>query len=532
MPLTEALWRPVLAVLLAAALPQLTARLLAWIYLRDLPPGGDERARLLQPFRRAALLTGLGQLQLAWMVGVGALGPRLAPHPSAPRALAFGAACALVAFLSGGLARRIERPPSQRATAWGVIRLRLRVVPWLLGPVAIGIGAASLPVVHGQGEQARLAWGWIGLALLTCGLGVAYGGLLASLVTTALRPAGAALRELAREVAHAEGARLALVLRLPTPGVRFANAAAIPWARTMVIADDTVDLLREEQLRAVLAHEAAHLSERPVVGLTRVGAATLILFSLTVGGRLAAPFGTWASVAALVGSVILAVALFLTVRRLARRMEERADAHAEANVGAVPLAEALRKLHAYAQMPMSTGRKRIHPDLHDRLHALGVDLGPRPPPPPKGGTRLGLLLAVALVGLPLAVHQLTDVMPERAASTPAAAAHARLFVEPWDGEAMLALAWHDARSEHLPPARRRARLAADMGVAEGPYWELWAELHALEGDCDRARVAFERALAARADAALGRVLDEPLQLGDYHLPPTYLERCGEPAPND
>ena len=35
----------------------------------------------------------------------------------------------------------------------------------------------------------------------------------------------------------------------------------IPWARTMVVTDRIVSILTPDELRAVLAHEAGHLSE-------------------------------------------------------------------------------------------------------------------------------------------------------------------------------------------------------------------------------------------------------------------------------
>src|SRR6185436_748232 len=111
-----------------------------------------------------------------------------------------------------------------------------------------------------------------------CVAGVAYGGLAASVLLRALLPATADVQAIAREIAAREKTSLRLVLRLPTDGARFANAAAIPWARTMVVTDAAASLLTPDELRAVLAHEAGHLSESPFAALARLGVATLALF--------------------------------------------------------------------------------------------------------------------------------------------------------------------------------------------------------------------------------------------------------------
>jgi Zn-dependent protease with chaperone function len=533
MPELEAVGRPFLTLVVAAVLPLLTARLLAARYLRGLPPGGDERARQLAPFRRAAFLTGLGQLQLAWMAGVTALGPAWAGSPGGPRALGFGLLCATAAFMAGGIGRRVEEPPRDRSPWYAPALLRLRLVPWFVTPLVAGLAAAELPIQGGDPPTPHA--GWLLVAFAACALATAYGGLLVSLLTGALRIAPAELRAMAKDVARREGAKLVLVLRLPTHRARFVNAAAIPWARTMVVTDSAQRLLSEEQLRAVLAHEAGHLTEGPRSALIRLLAATVVLFAVTVGAPLAAPFGTWGTVLSVGVPLVVALAAVISIQPHARRMEERADQRSAETVGAVPLAEALRRIHAYAQQPMVTGRRRrIHPDLHDRLHAIGVDLGPPPPPPPRGGMRMGAFILLVLVAGPVAVHQATDLQPSEIRSAAAAEARRRLWIEPWDASAMAALGWEARRSGNLKLARKRARRAARLGLSEPAYWELQAELRAAEGHCDRARELFGRALEAHARNAMEKALDEPLDLKGYALPPTLVKRCGlsGPRPGD
>jgi Zn-dependent protease with chaperone function len=377
----------VFAIAIAAGLPFVTARLLAAIFLRGAPGGGEERARRLAPFRTAAMLAGFAQIQVAWIAGASALDTQLG-------AVALGMTAAAIAFVMGGVARRVEEPPHARSSALGAALLRLRILPWFLGPGLAAGAASALPVLDG----ASIRWPFAALSLLLCAFGVAYGGLLALLATRAIRPATPEVRALARDVAAREQTSLALVLRLPTPGVRFANAAAIPWARAMIVTDSITELLSADELRAVLAHEAGHLSEPPIVLLARLGGASLLVFTLTTGTRLAEARGLDPTFAG-IGGLALAAVFFLLVRKLARRMEERADARALATVGGAPLAAALTKLHAYAQMPMVTGARRVHPDLFDRLAALGVETGPRPQPPPRrSGVLVGLVLAAILIG--------------------------------------------------------------------------------------------------------------------------------------
>jgi Zn-dependent protease with chaperone function len=382
---------------LAALAPILTAEILAAVLLRGAPDRGEERARRLVPFRTAAFLVGFAQIQVAWMAGARVMAESAAP-------VVFGAIAAAIAFLAGGVGRRVEEPPGvhpadrpravrdDRSTVWGAMLLRARLLPWFAGTSAAAAASAALPVV---GEDGTIHGWMVLLSLALSVIGVAYGGLAASVLFRALVPAGAAVRAIAEDVAAREKTSLRLVLRLPTQGARFANAAAIPWARTMVVTDRIVELLTEDELRAVLAHEAGHLSEPPRVVAARLGSGALLLFSLTTATRVAEALGVPVALAAATG-IMAAIVLLLGVRRLARGMEERADARAKETVGPAPLAEALRKLHADGQMPMVTGARRVHPDLYDRLTALGVDPGPRPAPPPR---RRGLVVGGALAGM-------------------------------------------------------------------------------------------------------------------------------------
>ena len=520
---SDAVWPLGIALLIAALIPQLTARALALMLLRKLPTDGEERRRRLFTFRQAAFVVGLVQIQLAWMVGVTrAIAPSVARQQGGMLALAAGTSCAVLAFVSGGLARRVvEQRPEQRTSVIGVVALRLRMVPMLAGPMVGALLAAQLPVTTGD----SVSLPWTLLALLVTALGVAYGGLALSLLTGAIRRAPAALRVLADDVAAREGVRLALVLRLPTGDTHFANAAAFPWARTMVVTDRLAQRLPPDELRAVLAHEAGHLSEGGAVVFARLGSATLLVFALTVGVRIAWTAGT-PGIVALVVTIVLALLGLLRVRKLARRMEERADARACATAGSAELARALRAIHEDADAPMVTGARRVHPDLWDRLRACGEDPGPRPPPPSRRRGRLAaLLIVLTLIGSVAAIELSTRFSADDAASVTAERAEWRLRIAPWDAEAMLAAAWAAQREGDVDTAWRALRWAESLDVAAAPAEELRAELAAEDGDCTKARDAFDRALRARARESLSDDSDAHLELGGYRLPPTFLRRC-------
>jgi hypothetical protein len=525
LPITDALLSPIAALLLMGLLPFATARLLGWAYLGDLPAEGEERRRRLVPFRRAAAVAGVAQVQLAWVVGVTRLGPTLVDEPGGPLSLLLGALYATIAFLGGGVARRIEEPADARRSAKSALMLRLRLIPFVAAPVAVGIATTRLPLVVVDADQRAISWGYAALAFALCFAAVAYGGLLVSVVTRALRRADAALSRRIAVAAKREGIDRVLALVLPTGNARFVNAAALPWARTVVVTEAATLHLSDDELDAVLAHEAAHLSEGPKVALLRLSAAALVLFALMPGLAIAFGIGFDRSGIGYAALFVFAALAFRHARRLARRMEERADAHALEHLGGASLASALRRLAELTQRPIISGGRRIHPGLWDRLVSLGDDPGPKPEPLPKApGFVLGGALFLAYLAGPPTLSILTDVTPVSIPTLSVSAAKSRLLVDPWDGEAMLALGWRAREDGALDVAFARAEAAGRMGADPQSFYLLWAELSAADGDCEGARDAFEASLEAEAAATF----DDPfgnLSLGDYALPPTLVTEC-------
>ncbi|UJR80396.1 M48 family metalloprotease [Sandaracinus amylolyticus] len=518
-PIEEALARPIGSLLLCALVPLVTAWVMWVVLVRRLPDDRRDEAHAIAPFRSAAFVVGLVQIQLAWMLGATALGPRFVSAPGDIASELFGAVCAIVAFCAGGVGRLIE----ERSQTWRDVRetiaLRLRIVPFVGGPIVAAGLAARLPVIDGDAVR----WEIVAVAFVIVALGAMFGGLAMSVATRAMIPAPESVRAIAVAAAEAEGVRLAAVLRVPTE--RLTNAGAIPWARTMIVTDRIVALLTPSELRAVLAHEAGHLSEGPWVASARLATAITLIFMLTTGVRVGSVLHPDGAQIAIAVALVIAVPALLLVRRLARRMEERADARARSTSGSAALADALTKIHDDARAPMTTGARRVHPDLYDRLVACGRDPGPRPAPPrTRIGTIVGLAVGAALVATFFVVEHVTAIAIDDA---PLAgdAGWTRLRIDPWDSTAMLAAAWATRRDEDLDRAERELDLAAWMGAPRANVLELEAELAAARGDCASARVRFDEALRARSQLAYDDPW-QPLELGGWHLPPSLVTECG------
>lgn len=525
-PLEEALVRPVASLLLAFFVPIATARAMALVLLGPRSRDAQDVPRKVAPFRTASVLVGIVQLQLAWMLGTRALGPPWIEAPDHALSEGFGLLTVLAALVGGGVGRLVEREhtgvaPARRDVLDAAL-LRLRLGSYLAGPLVVVHIATRLPILD---ETGGLRVAVLAAAFALVVIAVAYGGLAGLLLTGSVRVAGSRARSLARRAAEREGVRLAAVLRLPTGTVPFANAAAFPWARTVIVTDRITEILEDDELEAVLAHEAGHLSEPPWVALARIGTAAMVIAGVSLGPAVLWSWGVSADLelAALAVLVVAALCALLGVRSLARRMEERADAHARASVGAEPLARALEKLHHDALLPLVTGKRRVHPDLYDRLRACGRDPGPPPPPPAtRSGLVVGLGVAASLAACAWLAAELSRFPASEAELVGEADAWRRLRVDPWDPGATLALAWQARRRDDLERAEAYATEAARLGAPVAPLLEMEAELLAARGLCARARETFDRALAAR----VADPLEGPLELGGYRIPPTLLTSCG------
>lgn len=160
-----------------------------------------------------------------------------------------------------------------------------------------------------------------------------------------------------------------------------ANAFALMYIRCIMVTAPAMKVLDDDELRMVLRHEMAHLSESlPVLCMRMLGSLSWLGFAFT--RPVMHQFGTlhvlW---------IFLGV---LLVRRwaaaTAKKMESRADSMSVTHSAEGPVyARALEKLHEVNQIPaVLPPQGLVHPHLYDRMLAAGLTPDyPRPDPPPR-----------------------------------------------------------------------------------------------------------------------------------------------------
>ena len=179
--------------------------------------------------------------------------------------------------------------------------------------------------------------------------------------------------------------RAVMALQAELRGVWFcegpaAYAAAFMISHDFVFSETLAKILSDEEFYAICLHEATHLTEsrwtiagRVVTGL-RIWPFIFVRPAFTAGG----PGG-------LLPLVVLFWLLNVTGRKLGRRMEVRADAQAAKQSPSPQVyARALEKFYEHNKTPavMRAKSSRVHPDLYDRLLAVGIQPAyPRPAVP-------------------------------------------------------------------------------------------------------------------------------------------------------
>jgi Zn-dependent protease with chaperone function len=175
-----------------------------------------------------------------------------------------------------------------------------------------------------------------------------------------------------------------------------AQAFAHPARRALLFTERFAEILTDDEISAVCAHELAHLTEarsdyykRYIVWLTFLP----WLFTRPVIHNFGV-FGFYF----LMGFTMLTPYIF---RRVSHKLETRADAIAHANEpDPGTYARALAKLYEDNLVPAVNSKKRAtHPHLYDRLLAAGVTPDfPRPRPPDPVSWN-GLIFSMALGAL-------------------------------------------------------------------------------------------------------------------------------------
>ena len=365
------------------------AALVGWVAAiplrRAQPSHWVERARLVHPVRIAGAVSLIALPLCLWGLARGAIGPLARPSPS------LVVVCLAAAGLGAALMVRsaTEARFREERFRW---QQRLRN--------GLGSGLVLMPhLIVALGLAMILPWHWNGTALAVLAVGTVLlfvapfgGGLWVGSILGVVRPASERLARAVQDAAARVGVapRATHELELGRAG-----AFALPLTKRLIFTVTAVQLLQDEELAAIAAHELGHLREPPRVTAGRLSA-LLALLALATGPMVVVSSGWWLY-AALLLSVVLVLRL---VRLLARRMEEQADAVArryEPDRGVY--ARALEKLYARNLVPaVMAGKRQLHPHLYDRLIAAGAQPGYlRPAPPPRWPVVAGLFtLALGL----------------------------------------------------------------------------------------------------------------------------------------
>lgn len=252
----------------------------------------------------------------------------------------------------------------RRLRRWGVL------AGWLLTTAvtfAFGVGpllAGALVVVAAGAAAIALAPpGWP-RALVAVGLG---------LVATALTPVALVVALRTRwptdaELATLEGVLGDVRLRVVDDRTRVGSALAagvVPGLRYVFLTESLFELLDDDELRAVVAHEVGHHERNHVLlrfSLVALAAgAALALASVLPPGRTLVVLGA--------GALPAAVGFAWVVRAT----ERSADAYAARAVGGPALASALERLARHRYVADATGPTALlsyHPPLSERVATL------------------------------------------------------------------------------------------------------------------------------------------------------------------
>lgn len=218
-----------------------------------------------------------------------------------------------------------------------------------------------------------------------------------------IEPADEKLRSMALEVSVKLNVPVRQVLLIKAER---AQAYALPATKTVMFTSRILEILTADELRVVCAHEYGHLAESRAVILFR----HLRLFQFLpfiLSKPLVLSFGS-------VGFVIPIVTMLAVQQIMARAshwLEKRADKVAvETETERGVYARALAKLYEDALVPAVLQKGQTHPNLYDRMIAVGITPD-FPKPKPAETTAANGWLVAALVGI-LAVMLLARIVDQ------------------------------------------------------------------------------------------------------------------------
>lgn len=175
-------------------------------------------------------------------------------------------------------------------------------------------------------------------------------------------------------------------MNVPMPGVWLIDAPqggawAYPLLHKLLFSTGLMSICTDEEVASICAHELAHLTEPKRVLILRI-VGSLVWFPLLFLRPAMYTYGD--------AGFFLVMLIFVLVAPIpgmvGRRMEKRADSIAtEQQAEAGVYARALEKLYRQNQMPaVSESKRKIHPNLYDRMLAAGIQPDFERPRPPEG----------------------------------------------------------------------------------------------------------------------------------------------------
>jgi Zn-dependent protease with chaperone function len=343
-----------------------------------------ERARLYHPVRAAAAVNLWAIPALLALIVLICSGDDVLLALSVALASATGAAAG-VWPMSREVCPRIPPKDLLRESAWGFL---FRFLFWL---VMVGI-VVSMPEAF---NGITIAIGTLAVALV---LGWALGGFVRVWSLTGwLRPAPERLQTIVNATSKRMGVP---VRRTWLMRSQSAQAYAIPATGELMFAQRLLDIMSDDEVAAICAHELSHLAEPKSA-----------LFRRSLGLSMLLPWIFMKPLLHWLGPLAFYIALFGTIlvprftRSFSRKMEVRADGMAKAMEDeSGTYARALARLYEDRMVPAVMAKsKQTHPDLYERLLAAGV-VPDYPRPQPSSSLAWHGRLVAGAVGLALAVY--------------------------------------------------------------------------------------------------------------------------------
>lgn len=365
------------AMLFTALLMALVMHLSLGPWRRSAGAHWTERARLLWQARRAQIVASFGimfAVFMFWSV--------LFPRESGVGGLAF----VIIGAVAGGYPAAREMEPRYTFRVW------LNQTLWSLimqaGQMGIFLWLVfTMPQELEARDWIRAGLGFVALALITTGVWIPW----LNKFFPIKHPQQERLLRLVDEAVAISGTRPRHSWLAITP---IANAMALPYIQSVVVTSRLMEELGDDEIRAILLHEMAHLREGLGVQAARLASHlswVVLIFSHPVvhhfGGK----------------GILVLFALIFGVRRLFNGLSHKLESHADAAAmqsgeDSVAYAHALETLYRANQMPAMMRGSTPHPHLYDRMLAAGVTPDyPRPLPPGRAAWPGWVALALPLI---------------------------------------------------------------------------------------------------------------------------------------